>query len=280
MDQNRQNIDKTSARLLFVIGVLVFAAGIYQLRFNLFAVDRGLELRRDDIIASSETLSGSANTLEGSQEANDLANLQETDSDQDGLTDFEELYVRGTSPYLQDTDSDGTSDFEEIANNTDPNCPEGQNCTQERVGGDEVINQAEQKLLESGDLTPTSSTVNEDTVLDAPELTNDEVRQYLLDNGIAEDQVNSVPEDDLQELYNTLYQQTQEASTDSQELDTDQVQSEVEALLSLSTAERRQYLIDSGVSQDEVDDLTDEQVDASFTASIQDALLELGITIN
>ena len=59
----------------------------------------------------------------------DNATLNETydDSDQDGLSDWTELYVTYTSPFLVDTDNDGATDYEEVngANhgyiNSDPN---------------------------------------------------------------------------------------------------------------------------------------------------------------
>ncbi len=50
------------------------------------------------------------------------------DTDRDGLSDYDELYVYHTSPYLVDSDSDGIPDGDEIARNSDPNCPEGKNC--------------------------------------------------------------------------------------------------------------------------------------------------------
>ncbi|MFW6120657.1 MAG: hypothetical protein ACOC80_07120, partial [Petrotogales bacterium] len=47
--------------------------------------------------------------------------LQSMDTDNDGLTDYVELFRTYTSPFLEDTDNDGFSDFSEDENNTDPN---------------------------------------------------------------------------------------------------------------------------------------------------------------
>ena len=55
-------------------------------------------------------------------------NQQAVDTDGDGLSDYDEMYVYGTSPYLEDTDSDGISDYDEVKSGSDPNCPEGGNC--------------------------------------------------------------------------------------------------------------------------------------------------------
>ncbi len=57
-----------------------------------------------------------------------LAELKSKDTDKDGLSDYDEIYVYNTSPYLPDTDGDGVSDKDELLRGTDPNCPEGKTC--------------------------------------------------------------------------------------------------------------------------------------------------------
>lgn len=60
--------------------------------------------------------------------AREEAALKRKDTDKDGLSDWDELYAYFTSPYIEDSDSDGLSDKEEVAQNKDPNCPEGRTC--------------------------------------------------------------------------------------------------------------------------------------------------------
>jgi hypothetical protein len=55
--------------------------------------------------------------------------LRNQDTDKDGLSDYDESYLYGTSPYLEDSDSDGIGDKQEIDTGSDPNCPSGQDCT-------------------------------------------------------------------------------------------------------------------------------------------------------
>lgn len=57
-----------------------------------------------------------------------MAELQQKDSDGDGLSDYSEIYVYSTNPYLADTDGDGVSDKQEILSGMNPNCAEGTEC--------------------------------------------------------------------------------------------------------------------------------------------------------
>jgi hypothetical protein len=54
--------------------------------------------------------------------------LKNKDTDLDGLSDWDELNLYKTSPYLEDSDSDGFSDKNEIDSGNDPNCPTGRDC--------------------------------------------------------------------------------------------------------------------------------------------------------
>ncbi|KPJ86086.1 hypothetical protein AMJ57_00325 [Parcubacteria bacterium SG8_24] len=64
------------------------------------------------------------------QEAERLAALRAADTDQDGLNDYDELYIFRTSPFLEDSDSDTIPDGIEVAQGQDPNCPRGKTCRQ------------------------------------------------------------------------------------------------------------------------------------------------------
>lgn len=56
------------------------------------------------------------------------AELKSKDTDKDGLSDYDEIYLYNTSPYLADTDSDSEKDKDEILKGADPNCPKGTTC--------------------------------------------------------------------------------------------------------------------------------------------------------
>jgi len=62
-------------------------------------------------------------------EAEQLLRLKVTDTDKDGLSDYDEVYAYKTSPYIPDSDSDGYTDAEEVRTGNDPNCPKGNDCS-------------------------------------------------------------------------------------------------------------------------------------------------------
>lgn len=62
------------------------------------------------------------------REQEQIAAQKQRDTDADALSDYDELNIYLTSPYISDTDSDGTSDGVEVAAGADPNCPQGQLC--------------------------------------------------------------------------------------------------------------------------------------------------------
>ncbi len=66
--------------------------------------------------------------LAASSDAREAERLKGKDTDRDGLSDYAEITIYKTSPYLADSDSDGIPDAIEIAQGTNPNCPTGQTC--------------------------------------------------------------------------------------------------------------------------------------------------------
>jgi len=58
----------------------------------------------------------------------EIAALKEKDTDGDGLSNYDELFTYGSSPYLFSSAGDEVSDGEKIRNGQNPNCPKGQSC--------------------------------------------------------------------------------------------------------------------------------------------------------
>ncbi len=84
-------------------------------------------------------LSGEKFMTTSQREAQDLEASKTRDTDGDGLSDYDELYVYKTSPYLSDSDSDGFDDKTEAFSGNDPNCPRGKVC-EATVSAEEVGN--------------------------------------------------------------------------------------------------------------------------------------------
>ena len=125
------------------------------------------------------------------QEAEKITAMKEADTDNDGLSDYDETYLYGTSPYLADSDSDGFSDKEEIASGNDPNCAAGKICP---------------KLTEEGaartEPTVTPPAEEELGGLLAGTATADEVRDALRQAGVDDATLASLDDKTLLELYN------------------------------------------------------------------------------
>ena len=135
-----------------------------------------------------------------------------TDTDLDGLTDYEELYVYKTSPYLADSDSDGFTDAEELESGNDPNCPTDKDCgnyyaSTDAIGADDVISGIPNSGITTTDVTFDSE---EDVVNFLNQMSIDEIRQSLIDSGIPEETVNAIDDETLLELFGEALQKSYE----------------------------------------------------------------------
>jgi hypothetical protein len=132
---------KTAVAFLLTFVVLIFVLGLRGIGKTInSASDYGVPQQKiafDDIMAST------------TEEA-----MKQVDTDKDGLSDWDEINIYHTSPYLPDTDGDGFSDGTEVKNNKNPLCPEGKDCT---VQG-QLINKNWSGAASSSD--PTAATTN------------------------------------------------------------------------------------------------------------------------
>lgn len=102
--------------LLLFFGVLTIALGLLQLH--------------NTIYGSFAIRLSNASELQNSTIADPVERLKSIDTDQDGLTDYDELSIYGTSPYLWSTASDSVSDKEKIERGLNPLCPaDNQTCS-------------------------------------------------------------------------------------------------------------------------------------------------------
>jgi hypothetical protein len=166
-------------------------------------------------------LNGGADTQNVALEQNensDLA-LKTKDTDSDGLSDYDELNIYKTSPYLDDSDSDGTKDKEEVDNGKDPNCPEGTDCYGQNApteGDTSAVPQNNQdnsplnNLLQLGgglsgsqgtSLTADNSGNVDVEALLGKELDAPTLRQLLLQAGMKQEVLDKISDEDLMKSY-------------------------------------------------------------------------------
>jgi hypothetical protein len=104
---------------LALIGLAFF--GVFILSFSVFNLKQDIKKP----LASKKT-DGARQSAAPADESEKQKTL---DSDTDGLFDWDELNVYGSSPYLEDSDSDGIYDRAELENGTNPNdCQSGGVC--------------------------------------------------------------------------------------------------------------------------------------------------------
>jgi hypothetical protein len=238
-------VEKTPMKKFFVfflilISISAVVLGYMQLKQNIEgpAMASYLDRKRGELIEKYKT---STTTTEDEL----VSRLKSQDSDLDGLDDWSEINVYATSPYLSDTDNDGLSDKQEITQGTNPNCPEGIDCsavsTISPVAGNEGTNsniEAVMQTLSDGDLQ-TLMTYEQDLLAGKVTLS-----QLGIDNPA------------LQQLFDQM--KTAEVS-DLGNLNADDKTAAVSDLKQMTPAQLREELIKRGMDKatlDQIDDQT------------------------
>jgi len=156
---------KIAVSVLGIFSVLVIIFWIWQIKS---------QIRQPFVIESvQKTDKSTASNLD--------TVLQGRDTDQDGLSDYDEIYVYKTSPYLEDSDSDGLSDQQEVAAGSNPNCPQGKNC-----GVDTTVSAPSDDIASTTNEAPVLSTQEQELQkILSGELDGATLRQLLISTGSA-----------------------------------------------------------------------------------------------
>ncbi len=139
------------------------------------------------------------------RQAKEIETQKTTDTDGDGLFDYEELYALRTSPYLKDTDSDGRDDKAEKDAGTDPTCKPGDPCD---PGAQPAVSEPERTTLTDSEFDALLSAMDD--------LTGEELRTILVGVGGDAEALGQLSDDELKQLYRITLQQLQASG----ELDT------------------------------------------------------------
>lgn len=165
--------------------------------FVLLAVTLGLIQMRNTLYKPF-ALNNSIPPMIG-QEVNTIDALRYRDTDMDGLTDYDELYVYLTSPYLADSDSDGISDKQELEQGKNPNCAEGKDCMASYID--------EGTSLQPKADVPTifdASTMSVEDFLTQPA----QMRQSLIDSGMDKALIDQLTDEELTAIGQEMFAST------------------------------------------------------------------------
>jgi len=192
--KKRQNI---ALVMVGVVGLGIMGLAIWQMR-SMLSVPIPFSPESTKVTVQEKE------TLDVTEQ--DPEELKKQDTDEDGLSDYDELNVYGTSVYLADTDSDGDDDFTEIKNHEDPTCPKGKTCFSsdkaDELDQDQTLNN------EMTDSNSVSGLSEEDYVFSA-----DELRSFLLSSDdISPEQVQAISDQELLGFYETMLEENPEVA--------------------------------------------------------------------
>lgn len=206
MEQNQFSSRLTRKEKLGFIGLVVLSVLIIFLGYRQIQNS----IKRPSALFALEHSSSS-----GEEEKTAVQIKEESkqkDTDQDGLSDYDELYIYNTSPYLPDSDSDGTSDKQEIEQGTDPNCPKGQNCGMMEIANPlaagKVTTTVELPLF----VLPTTEQLLAQTIFGGnpdPKV----LRDFLLKQGVSKDLLDSIPDAELLSVFQQMVTPTSSSAS-------------------------------------------------------------------
>jgi hypothetical protein len=182
---------RLSVGVLIVCGVVALTFSIVRVRS---AIIRPFTTPVEELVTLRNMLGPSEREL--------LEKQKKTDTDGDGISDYDESAVYRTSPYLRDSDSDGVTDNMEVAQGTDPNCPQGKVCAS-AVSGTEAPTGTEPNLNFAGaggaygDLVGTPGELPSAVPPRDPSI----IRQYLKASGMSDAELRGYSDVALLEAY-------------------------------------------------------------------------------
>lgn len=172
--------------LLIILGIGGFVLGLFYFKNNLYISSRNLQDR----------------ALKNQKEQKTFVDLSKEDIDKDGLSDYNELYVYNTSPYLDDTDSDGLNDKEEIEKGKDPNCPEGNECYSDVASGKKNAVDLENPTNPPPQILNPMDAVKNMSVQD--------LRGLLGQSGIGAEILSQISDEELEKLYHETVKEAED----------------------------------------------------------------------
>ncbi len=229
--QHPKRMEKFLSGGIIFFGLAAIVLGFFQIKYN---ISDNVRIKADSI-AYSDGL------------PDDLLGLKNIDTDGDGISDYDEIYIYGTSPYLPDTDGDGISDYDEIMMGTDPLCHNiNQNCfaAWQPEGGE---------LASDIPFSPDYESMPE-SFMPSAQMSAGELRSLLINAGMSSQQLSNFSDSELLRMYQNLLSESGADISGSQNTQSNQ------QLTNLTPGEARSLLVGSGVSADILREISDSEL--------------------
>lgn len=188
------------------------------------------------------------------QAAEKIEALKTKDTDSDGLFDYDETYIYGTSAYLADSDSDGFGDKQEIESGNDPNCPADQTCSKISEG-------AASPAINTGGQT---ANAGETSGILSGQATADEVRAALRQAGMNEEMLGKLDDKTLLELYAETVKENGTSANVNVNTNTS-----TQGNTNFTAAELREVLRKNGIDEATLQSIDDETLLKIYQQSLQ-----------
>lgn len=244
--QDKGKNSKGKTRFVFALILLLVVMG-----FSLGFLSYSNNIKNVFVLEDSTPIDNS----EGSQvQAQDILDLRDKDTDSDGLSDYDELYVYNTSPYLEDSDSDGYLDKEELDAGHDPNCPAGRVClsTTKSNKQDEAVGN---NILP--DFLPGVDGVTGQDLL-AGNLSPDQLRSLLAQMGTDMSEINNLSDEDLQKVYEKTLEELAKKDNDFYAQEQKDTSTQLPSPDNITPDQVRELLILGGMSESDLEGVDDE----------------------
>lgn len=214
--QNNQQLSRNQK--IAIGGLAVFAFFVLILYGVYMQQTISGQFDYSDVEVAEETTDGLCTGANCQKEDSEVS-LRSKDTDGDGLSDWDELNVYLTSPYLEDSDSDGYPDKKEIDTENDPNCPIGRDCygVTEESTIDSTVDTTDSTINTSNNSTNIYNTgttgessgegdyseIDFDKVM-AGNSDVDTIRALLITSGLDQSVVDGLTDEEIMDIYDSV----------------------------------------------------------------------------